>query len=65
MATQVLAQGATKDGYSLILFAEGKDSTRRVWWACGGCWSRCKRSADEDAVRRHGTFHVASCSVIR
>lgn len=62
-AVDVVAQGATQDGYTLILLAEGAGKKRRFWWTCGGCWSRSEQSPDQEDSEDDANDHLAWCSV--
>lgn len=37
---KLVGVGTTREGYSLLVFAEKTGVRRRIWWSCGGCWSR-------------------------
>jgi hypothetical protein len=62
---QLVAQGETAEGYSLLMLAQGPVRNRRYWWTCGGCWSRSGLSPDDSKVREDADIHGAYCSVHR
>lgn len=42
--TEIAGLGTTDEGFSFIVFAQGKGKKREFWWHCGGCWQDSSES---------------------